>query len=192
LRALPLIDADGEGREWFGTATDITARKLAEEAVMRSERMASLGRMAATISHEINNPLKALANLLYLASTTNGCPVSHESGLRMRMQNCRGCPHYTAGARIYRESNAAARVDLSTLVDSVITLLKNKMEVKHARIEKQLRGRTTSGLSPGTAPGIFEFARELRRGGGSRWNGKDPGRTVYPQGRSTRTPHHFF
>ena len=50
-----------------GAAQDVTHRKLAEEALIRSEKLASVGRMAAAISHEINNPLEAVTNALYLA-----------------------------------------------------------------------------------------------------------------------------
>ena len=48
-------------------ARDITAQKRAEEALRRNEKLATAGRLAATIAHEINNPLEAVTNLLYLA-----------------------------------------------------------------------------------------------------------------------------
>lgn len=73
-RAVPMFDVNGEIVEWFGTATDVTARKVAEEALLRSEKLASLGRMAATTAHEINNPLEALGNLLFLAAKTENVP----------------------------------------------------------------------------------------------------------------------
>jgi signal transduction histidine kinase len=47
-------------------ARDITAQKLAEQALQKSEKLALAGRMAATIAHEINNPLEAVNNILYL------------------------------------------------------------------------------------------------------------------------------
>jgi signal transduction histidine kinase len=45
---------------------EITQQKHAEEALLNSERLAATGRMAHTIAHEINNPLEAITNLLYL------------------------------------------------------------------------------------------------------------------------------
>ncbi|MHB8235668.1 MAG: PAS domain S-box protein [Solirubrobacteraceae bacterium] len=54
--------------------TDNTARKHAEEALLRSEMLASAGRMAASIAHEINKPLEAIMNTLYLAQETDNLP----------------------------------------------------------------------------------------------------------------------
>ncbi len=53
---------------WRGVVMDITTRKNAELAVLRSEKLAAIGRLSATVAHEINNPLEAATNLLYLAS----------------------------------------------------------------------------------------------------------------------------
>ena len=63
-RAIPLQNAKGEITEWLGTATDVTERKRAEEALLRSENLATVSRMAASIAHEINNPLGAVAPAL--------------------------------------------------------------------------------------------------------------------------------
>jgi PAS domain S-box-containing protein len=56
-------------RIWHGVTIDITDRKNAESALVRSEKLAAIGRLSATIAHEINNPLEAITNLIYLAKT---------------------------------------------------------------------------------------------------------------------------
>src|ERR1700750_3213147 len=48
---------------------DITRRKMTERALHQSETLASVGRLASTMAHEINNPLEAITNLIYLART---------------------------------------------------------------------------------------------------------------------------
>jgi signal transduction histidine kinase len=50
------------------TVEDITAMKQAEESLRTSEKLAAVGRMSGTLAHEINNPLDAVNNLLYLLS----------------------------------------------------------------------------------------------------------------------------
>jgi PAS domain S-box-containing protein len=76
-RAVPLLSPDGEILEWFGTAADITERKRSEEVLRRSEKLAAAGRLASTVAHEINNPLEAVTNLLYLARNSSDPAMIH-------------------------------------------------------------------------------------------------------------------
>ena len=50
---------------------DITARRISEAALMRAEKLASAGRLSASIAHEVNNPLEGLTNLVYIARRTD-------------------------------------------------------------------------------------------------------------------------
>lgn len=61
---------------WHGVTIDITDRKNAESALVRSEKLAAIGRLSATIAHEVNNPLEAVTNLLYLAQNEPELPAS--------------------------------------------------------------------------------------------------------------------
>jgi PAS domain S-box-containing protein len=67
LSVSSLRNARGEIVGASAIARDITAEKQSEEAIRRSEKLATAGRLAASIAHEINNPLEAVVNLLYLA-----------------------------------------------------------------------------------------------------------------------------
>jgi PAS domain S-box-containing protein len=55
-------------------AVDVSDRKKAQETLLRTEKLATLGRLAASIAHEINNPLEATTNLIYLVQTSSGLP----------------------------------------------------------------------------------------------------------------------
>jgi PAS domain S-box-containing protein len=50
---------------------DITERRMSEGALMRAEKLAAAGRLAATVAHEVNNPLEGLTNLVYIARRTD-------------------------------------------------------------------------------------------------------------------------
>ena len=139
-RAVPLLDAAGEITEWFGAASDITARKQAEQALLRSERLTSLGRMAATISHEINNPLEAVTNLLFLARNSEGLPDAACARLDEADAELRRVAHITRQALgFYREVTAPMPASVNALVESALDLLRGKMHLKQVSIEKQWR-----------------------------------------------------
>jgi PAS domain S-box-containing protein len=61
---------DGTPVRFTGVVLDITERKLAEQALLRTEKLAAVGRLASSIAHEINNPLESITNLLYLARSS--------------------------------------------------------------------------------------------------------------------------
>ena len=67
VRAIP-FQANGARAGWVGTCTDLTDRRQREAALRMTEKLALTGRMTSVIAHEINNPLEALTNLLYLLS----------------------------------------------------------------------------------------------------------------------------
>ena len=117
--------------------TDNTARKLAEEALLRSEMLASAGRMAASTAHEINNPLEAVINTLYLARATPGMPdqaliyMDIADGELMRIARI---TRQTLG--FYREFSAATSNSACDLIDSVVNLLQAKILAKGAIIKR--------------------------------------------------------
>jgi PAS domain S-box-containing protein len=139
-RAIPVLDDAGEIVEWFGAATDITARKQGEEALLRAEKLASLGRMAATISHEINNPLEAVTNLLYLARTAGDIPDLVREQLDTADAELNRVAHITRQSLgFYREANAPTVTSIPDLLNSCFDLLRGKIEAKRAVIRKEWR-----------------------------------------------------
>jgi light-regulated signal transduction histidine kinase (bacteriophytochrome) len=66
VRAIPYLRSDGTRAGWAGTCTDLTDRRQREIAIRMTEKLALTGRMTSVIAHEINNPLEAIINLLYL------------------------------------------------------------------------------------------------------------------------------
>lgn len=66
VRAVPFERADGSRAGWLGTCTDLTDRRERELASQMTEKLAITGRMTSVIAHEINNPLEAIMNVMYL------------------------------------------------------------------------------------------------------------------------------
>jgi signal transduction histidine kinase len=62
----PVIGDDGKVVAIAAASAEITRQKHAEAVLMKSEKLAAVGRLAASIAHEINNPLESVTNLLYL------------------------------------------------------------------------------------------------------------------------------
>jgi PAS domain S-box-containing protein len=118
--------------------TDNTARKQAEEALLRSEMLASAGRLAASIAHEINNPLEAVMNTLYLARTTPGVPPGALEYMNIADGELMRIAHITRQTLgFYREFSAATSNCTAKLLDSVVNLLQAKIRSSAAQIELQ-------------------------------------------------------
>jgi PAS domain S-box-containing protein len=123
---------------WDGVQTDITERKHAQQALLRSEKLASVGRMAAAVSHEINNPLDAVMNLLFLANGTKDLPESARHLLETADAELRRIAHITRQSLgFYRELTSPSSTSVTAVLDSAVDLLKSKIKAKHAVIDKQ-------------------------------------------------------
>ena len=66
LTVSPIKDEEGRVIEASKILRDVSSRKRMEQTLLQAEKIAATGRMAATIAHEVNNPLEAVMNLLYL------------------------------------------------------------------------------------------------------------------------------
>jgi len=105
---------------------NVTERVKAEQALKNTERLALLGRLAGVISHEINNPLTAIQNLIYLADMVDD-PASVREYLRMAQEEVASAARIVANTlRFTRRTEDATREKISDIIDSALTLLEGK------------------------------------------------------------------
>jgi len=118
--------------------TDNSARKRAEEALLRSEMLANAGRLAASIAHEINNPLEAIMNTLYIVRTSADLAESAREYLDIADGELMRIAHITRQTLgFYREFSAATSNSASALIDSVVNLLQAKIRAKRVAVDQQ-------------------------------------------------------
>jgi len=117
---------------------DITDRKLAAQALLRSEKLASVGRMASTIAHEINNPLETIGNVVYLAMLDPGLSPEAKSYLEIAVQELERVTHITKQTlAFHRETSAPALIDLCQSIDSTVRLFAGRLESRGVTIKKR-------------------------------------------------------
>ena len=151
LTISPIIDAQGQIVGASKIARDISARKLTDAALIKSEKLATAGRLAATLAHEINNPLQAVANLVDIWARSPGLDAQGQACAEMAENELRRVTHLTQQAlSFYRESAAPVPVTIEESIDSVLTIYEKRLETKRIQVTKRYR---LNGATIKTYPG---------------------------------------
>ena len=145
----------GQVLRWAGAViVDITERLSAEESLRRTEKLAAAGRLAASIAHEINNPLEAVTNLLYLLHHHSGLnPEAREYAEAAQHEVARVSEITQQMLRFHRQSTLPAVTELPELLDSVLTLYQGRVATLQVSLERRYSGPCE----------LFCFAGELRQ-----------------------------
>jgi signal transduction histidine kinase len=119
----------------------------AQEALRRSEKLAVTGRLAASIAHEINNPLEAVTNLLYLIRT-DPSPERLTSYLNNADQELARVTEITTQTlRFYREPNKAIKTELASVLQSVLVLYHSRLAAANITVDHEIRIPSATVLS---------------------------------------------
>lgn len=139
---------------WAGMIlVETTERRRAEDALRRSEKLAATGRLAASIAHEINNPLEAVTNLLYLIRQGPLDPQSAGYAELATHELARVSEITQQTLRFYRQSTLPMICNVPEMMDSVLTLHHGRIAAMQIRICR----RYASDVQ------LFCFAGELRQ-----------------------------
>lgn len=135
----PVFDADGKVIYLVPEARDISELKRAELALIQSEKLAAVGRLASSIAHEINNPLEAVTNLLYLAQGIAESPEVKEllTSADRELRRVSGIANKTL--RFHRQSSNPEPILASDLFTSVLGIYEGRIRNSHIAVEATYR-----------------------------------------------------
>ncbi len=132
---------------------DLTEQKLSEEVLRRTEKLAATGRLAASIAHEINNPLESVTNCLYLLDMRDIDPQGREY-LHMAQQELNRVTQIaTQTLRFYRQSTRPVEMQISELLDTVVTLYEPRCRGFGIHVDRRY----------GSVPPVTGFDGEIRQ-----------------------------
>jgi signal transduction histidine kinase len=128
----------------------------AEEALRRTEKLAVAGRLAASIAHEINNPLEAITNIVWLLQNNTELPVEARDYLRMAQQELDRVTHITKQTLgFYREPSQSAQIDVGELLDGVLGGFSARLRNKDVRVQRDIDTTCKVSGRPGEIRQIF-------------------------------------
>lgn len=156
LTISPIRDTDGRIVGISKIARDITERKIAEAALFESERMAAIGRMAASIAHEVNNPLEAILNLSYLLDAHPSLDDEAHGYARLLTGEVIRVSEITRRTlSFYRDTTRMAELDLASILESVLNLHRPLIEQKSVRLTTKFRSCPRIWGRPGELRQVF-------------------------------------
>jgi PAS domain S-box-containing protein len=139
----PLFDEHGNVRAISTASIEITDQRRAEAALVQSEKLAAVGRLASSISHEINNPLEAITNLLYIISFDATLPENLKGYVQTaQAELSRVSQIVTQTLRFHRQAVAPTLVAAGELLDAVILLYTGRLANSNVVLETRYRSNT--------------------------------------------------
>jgi len=140
---------------WVGAViVDTTQRRNSEDALRKTEKLAAAGRLAASIAHEINNPLEAVTNLLYLIRMQNSLTAETTQYVELAQHEVARVSEIAQQTlRFYRQSTLPITANIGELLDSVLTLHQGRVNSLQVEVKRCYRSEVE----------LFCFAGELRQ-----------------------------
>jgi PAS domain S-box-containing protein len=137
--AAPIQDKDKQMIGIVLVFRDVSERYSSERALMRAEKLAAAGRLAAAIAHEVNNPLEGLVNLVYLARREDdlGKIRGHLLGADRELQRIAHITRQSLG--FYRETSAASLFRPDVVIREVFDFYSFRAAQAHINLHVNLK-----------------------------------------------------
>jgi PAS domain S-box-containing protein len=135
----PVFGPDGSIRAITAASLEITQQKKAEQALIQSEKLALVGRMASSIAHEINNPLESVTNLLYLAGLSETLDETREYIRIAERELGRVSAIANQTLRFHKQASSPQEISANALVESALGIFQGRIASSFADVHQRLR-----------------------------------------------------
>lgn len=167
----PIRDETGNVTAVSKIARDVSDKKRVERLLLQSEKLAAMGRMAAAVAHEINNPLESLINLIYLArqnSAPGGKAYQMLTTAEEEMERLAHMARQTLG--YYKDTVSPVEVHLHELIENVLTVYNTRLMSTGIALDTRFNDLKKIRVSKGEMLQVFSNvianALDAMRGGG--------------------------
>ncbi|HWB33431.1 MAG TPA: PAS domain-containing protein [Acidobacteriaceae bacterium] len=148
-------DSTGRLVRIVGVVADVTMRKRSEEAMLRAEKLAVAGRLAASVAHEINNPLEAVANLLYLIANAENLEIARHEALQALDELMRVSLITQQTLKFHRQTGSPKPTRLSEVLQTVFTLFRGRLRTSRIESDLQVKDEIEISCMPGEVQQVF-------------------------------------
>lgn len=153
MNLTPHMEAPGTLVAFSAIIRDISSRKLTEKALLQSEKLASVGLLASSIAHEINNPLESITNLLYILDGMATDLEMKQYVNTAQDEVARVSQIATHTLRFHRQSSNQTSLDIGELFSSTLVLYRARL----------LNSGITATIDRSDTSPLFCFEGELRQ-----------------------------
>ena len=151
----PIRDKKGETIGIVVVFRDITMERKTQDALIANEKLAVAGRLAATIAHEIHNPLDSVSNLLYLMRNGASPEESNQFMDMAEQELTRVTQISRAMLGLYRESKAPVVVDLKEMLQEILLLLERRLSDLRVAVSTDIPKPITVAAFPAELRQVF-------------------------------------
>jgi PAS domain S-box-containing protein len=136
-----VVGPNGKPERMFAIIEDVTERKLAESALQQNDKLAIVGRLAASIAHEINNPLESVTNLLYLIRKSQDLDEIHEYSEIAERELRRVALITNQTLRFHRQSTSSEPAFCFDLIADSLSIFQARLVNNSIKVEKRKRAQ---------------------------------------------------
>ena len=160
LNVFDVVDVSEPDRLAFSVTRAVSANRsrealkleleAAKELLLSCQKSVTIGRLLTSIAHEINNPLEAISNLLYLGQRNLSNLDEVGRCLRMAEDELQRVGDITKQIlHFHRDTKTLQEVCLEDVLESIVSLYRNRMEMRRIELVRQYRSQASIMAHPG-------------------------------------------